>query len=264
MVSLGGKIAVVTGAGSGIGKAIALRFAREGAKVFVNDVVEERVSEVLELCWGLGLKAAPAVADVTRIDDVERLVAYVIGEAGRVDILVNNAGASFGDDILKLTPEDWDRNLRLVLTSVFYCCRAVLPIMLKQRSGVIINISSVNGLTGFGEEAYSAGKAGVNNLTLNLAVRYGPAGIRVNAICPGTVRTPIWSERVARDPEIFERLAEWYPLRRVGEPDDVAAAAAFLASDEASWITGVILPVDGGLMAGNLVFGRLLQAEGLG
>src|SRR6185503_16431133 len=131
-----------------------------------------------------------------------------------------------------------DRVLAVVLKSVFLCSRAVLPSMLEQGRGAIVNISSVNGLYGLGEEAYSAAKAGVINLSQNLAIRYAGRGVRVNVICPGTVRTPIWQARVDRSPGIFERLTEWYPVGRVGEPEDIAAAAVFLASDEASFVNG--------------------------
>jgi meso-butanediol dehydrogenase / (S,S)-butanediol dehydrogenase / diacetyl reductase len=120
-------------------------------------------------------------------------------------------------------------------------------------------IAPVNGLTGLGEEPYSAAKAGLINLTQNLAIKYGPYGVRANVICPGTVRTPIWGERLAQDPQIFERLARWYPLGRVGETDDIAKAALFLASDDASWITGTTLTVDGGLMAGSYRMAQELQ-----
>jgi NAD(P)-dependent dehydrogenase (short-subunit alcohol dehydrogenase family) len=133
--------------------------------------------------------------------------------------------------------------------------------MLARRRGAILNIASVNGLTGIGEEAYSAAKAGMVNLTQNLAVRYGDQGIRVNCVAPGTIRTPIWGERVARDPQVFEKLAAWYPLGRVGEPEDVANAALFLCSDEAAWITGVTLPVDGGLLAGSYRMSRDLGGD---
>jgi NAD(P)-dependent dehydrogenase (short-subunit alcohol dehydrogenase family) len=144
----------------------------------------------------------------------------------------------------------WDLNVDVVLKGAFFCAQAALPGMLERRRGVILNVASVNGLTGIGEEAYSAAKAGMVNLTQNLAVRYGNRGVRVVCIAPGTIRTPIWDERVARDPQVFDKLAAWYPLGRVGEPEDVASAALFLCSDEASWITGVTLPVDGGLLAG--------------
>ena len=179
---------------------------------------------------------------------------------GRIDILVNNAGASQGDDILTFDEATWDWNLAVVLKSVYLCSRAVLPQMIERRSGAIVNISSVNGIVGLGEEAYSAAKAGMNVLTKNMAVKYGRFGIRVNAICPGTIRTPIWGPRLEKDPLIFEKLAKWYPLGRVGEPEDIANAALFLASDEASWITGTILIVDGGLLAGS--YRMTLELEG--
>jgi meso-butanediol dehydrogenase / (S,S)-butanediol dehydrogenase / diacetyl reductase len=128
----------------------------------------------------------------------------------------------------------------------------VLPDMTENRSGVILNISSVNALAYFGNEAYSAAKAGILSLTRSLAVRYGPLGVRVNAIAPGTLKTPAWEQRRQKDPDVFERVARWYPLGRIGDPQDVAGAALFLASDEAAWISGVVLPVDGGLTAGNM------------
>jgi meso-butanediol dehydrogenase / (S,S)-butanediol dehydrogenase / diacetyl reductase len=149
----------------------------------------------------------------------------------------------------------------VVLKSVFVCSRAVLPRMLDQRRGVIVNISSVNALTGLGEEAYSAAKAGVVSLTQNIAVRYGQQGVRANVICPGTIRTPIWRERLKNTPDVFERLAHWYPLGRVGEPEDIAGAALFLASDEAAFITGAVLTIDGGLTAGMQRMARELQGE---
>jgi NAD(P)-dependent dehydrogenase (short-subunit alcohol dehydrogenase family) len=127
----------------------------------------------------------------------------------------------------------------------------VLPTMIGQKNGAIVNIASVNGLTGLGEEAYSAAKAGVINLTQNMALKYGRYHVRANVICPGTIQTPIWQAHLEKDPHIFERLTPWYPLGRVGQPEDIARAALFLASDEAAWITGVALPVDGGLMAGS-------------
>jgi NAD(P)-dependent dehydrogenase (short-subunit alcohol dehydrogenase family) len=134
--------------------------------------------------------------------------------------------------------------------------------MIALGGGAIVNIASVNGLTGLGEEAYSAAKAGVINLTQNMALKYGRHGVRVNVICPGTIRTPIWEPILQKDPAVFERLARWYPLGRVGAPEDVAKAALFLASDDAAWITGATLVVDGGLMAGNFRMGQELLGEG--
>ena len=147
-----------------------------------------------------------------------------------------------------------------MLKSVFLCSKALLPQMIARRRGAIVNISSVNALSALGEEGYSAAKAGMISLTQNLAVKYGQFGVRANCICPGTVRTPIWRARVERDPRIFERLAKWYPLGRVGEPEDIAHAALFLASDEAAWVTGATLVVDGGLLAGNYRMTRELEA----
>jgi NAD(P)-dependent dehydrogenase (short-subunit alcohol dehydrogenase family) len=161
--------------------------------------------------------------------------------------------------LTKIDPETWDRTLAVVLRGPYLCCRAVLPGMIARRRGVILNIASVNGLTGLGEEPYSAAKAGLINLTQNLAVKHGPDGIRANAIAPGTVRTPIWNARLAERPAVFDELAAWYPLGRVGEPADIAAAALFLASDDAAWITGVTLPVDGGLLAGSHRMARELS-----
>ncbi len=167
-----------------------------------------------------------------------------------------------GDDIRAIDEATWDWNFAVVLKSAFLCCKAVVPEMMAQGSGAIVNISSVNGLTGLGEEAYGAAKAGMANLTQNLAVKYGRYGVRANCICPGTIRTPAWEARLTRDPQVFERLTKWYPLGRIGEPADIANAALFLASDEASWLTGAIIPVDGGLMAGNAQMNRELVAGG--
>jgi NAD(P)-dependent dehydrogenase (short-subunit alcohol dehydrogenase family) len=163
--------------------------------------------------------------------------------------------------VLEIDEATWDRDVAVVLKSVFLCSQAVLPSMIERKRGVIVNISSVNALTALGNEAYSAAKAGMINLTQGIAVRYGAHGIRCNAIAPGTVRTPIWQERIDRDPVVFQRLVKWYPLGRVGEPEDIANATMFLASDEASWITGAVLPVDGGLLAGNYRMTRELLAE---
>jgi meso-butanediol dehydrogenase/(S,S)-butanediol dehydrogenase/diacetyl reductase len=163
--------------------------------------------------------------------------------------------------VLKIDDATWDRDVAVVLKSVFLCSRAVLPSMMDRHSGSIVNIASVNGISALGNEAYSAAKAGVINLTQGIAVRYGAHGVRCNAIAPGTIRTPIWQERIGRDPAVFQRLVKWYPLGRVGEPDDVANATMFLASDEASWITGIVLRVDGGLLAGSSRMTRELLAE---
>jgi meso-butanediol dehydrogenase/(S,S)-butanediol dehydrogenase/diacetyl reductase len=252
MTRLDGRTALVTGGGSGIGRAICRRFASDGASVVVADLVGERAEEVAAEVGGRAVQA-----DVTAAADVERMAA----EAGRADVLVNNAGGGMADDLLEIDEDEWDADVELNLKSAYLCSKAVLPGMIERGSGVIVNIVSVNGLAFFANEPYSAAKAGLISLTRSMATRYGRHGVRAVAIAPGTIRTPIWQERVDKEPAIFERLVRWYPLRRVGEPEDVAAAAAFLASDDAGWITGEVLRVDGGLLSGNERMSRELVAN---
>ena len=244
-------VALVTGGGSGIGRAIAERFAAEGARVVVADRNGDGAAETVDRIAAAGGEALAVTTDVTDGAAVAALAEAAESRFGRVDVLVNNAGFAVGDDILTMDEATWARNLDVNLTGVYRCCRVILPGMLDRGRGAIVNVSSVNGLTGLGEEGYAAAKAGLINLTQNLALKVGPQGVRVNALAPGTIRTPIWNDRLAADPAVFDRLVPWYPLGRIGEPDDVASAALFLASAEAAWITGVVLPVDGGLLAGR-------------
>ena len=252
------RVVVVTGSGSGIGRVMAQKFAAEGAKVAVIDWKGDKAEEV---AVEIGGTAHAFRADVSKGAEVKTMVKEVASRLGPVDVLVNNAAIADGDDILKIDEPTWERDVSVVLKSVFLCSQAVLPSMIDRRGGVIVNITSVNGLSALGNEAYSAAKAGVINLTQGIAVRYGHHGIRCNAIAPGTIRTPIWQERIDRDPVVFERLVKWYPLGRVGEPEDIANAAMFLASDDAGWITGTVLTVDGGLLAGNYRMTRELLTE---
>lgn len=254
-------VAVITGGGSGIGRATAELFAREGSRVVVADLIDERAEEVAGTINGSGGEALAVTADVATVEGVHLLFARAEEVFGQVDVLVNNAGASFGNDLRTIDDDVWDRNLAVVLKSAFLCTKAALPGMIAKGKGTIVNIASVNGLTGLGEEAYSAAKAGMVNLTQNTAIRYGQYGVRANCVAPGTVETPIWSERVAVNPGVFQELAAWYPLGRVGQPADVANAVLFLVSDAASWITGAVLPVDGGLTAGIFRMARDLSAD---
>ncbi len=252
-------VAIVTGGGSGIGRAIAWRFAAEGSRVAIADRDGAKGEETARLIGDAGGEALAVATDVTDPAAVAHLLARTIEAFGAPTVLVNNAGASRGNDLREIEPEVWDFNLGVVLKSAFLCSKAVLPGMIETGKGAIVNIASVNGLYGIGEEAYSAAKAGMINLTQNMAVRYGQYGVRANVLCPGSIRTPIWQAKVEEIPTIFDDLAKWYPLGRVGEVEDVANAALFLASDEAAWITGAVLPVDGGLTAGSYAMSRALE-----
>ena len=247
-----GRVAIITGSGSGLGRVLAHRFAGEGAAVVVADVVGQRATEVVDEISEAGGKSLAQTVDVTDAADVEAMVGAARESFGSVQILVNNAAKATDADFTDVSEETWDDDVAVTLKGPFLCSQAVLAGMVQNESGVILNISSVNALAYFGNEAYSAAKAGILSLTRSLAVRYGPYGVRVNAIVPGTLRTPAWEQRQQKDPEVFERIAKWYPLGRIGEPEDVARAALFLASDEAAWISGAALPVDGGLTAGNM------------
>jgi meso-butanediol dehydrogenase / (S,S)-butanediol dehydrogenase / diacetyl reductase len=258
---LSGRTAVVTGGGRGIGRVISHRFAAEGAAVVVADIAAERADEVAREIGDAGGSAIATHTDVTAAADVAAMRASAEDAFGGVDVLVNNAAVDGGDDLLLIDEATWDRDITVCLKSVFLCSKELLPGMIERRRGVIVNIASVNGLAYFANEGYSAAKAGMISLTKSIAARYGRHGIRCVAIAPGTIRTPIWQEKIDKEPEVFERLTRWYPLRRVGEPEDVASAALFLASDEASWITGTVVGVDGGLLAGNERMARELLAD---
>ncbi len=258
---LNGEIALVTGGGSGIGAGIAHCFAAAGARVAIADRAGDLAAATAAAIVAEGGQALAMTTDVTSDVAVANAVERTTAELGPVSILVNNAGFSLGADITTMSLDQWNANFAVVTGGAFLCSRAVLPAMIEAKRGVILNISSVNGMFGIGEEAYSAAKAGLLNLTQNLAIRYGPHGIRANAISPGTIRTPIWNERLAEDPGVLDGLVAWYPLGRVGEVEDITAAALFLCSPAAAWITGVNLPVDGGLTAGSF---RMLENLGGG
>ena len=248
---LNNKIAIVTGAGRGIGKAVALRFAEEGAKVVVDDVNDANGAETVAAISDTGGDATFVNADVSSTADAERLIAKTVNTYGTVDILVNNAICSTAD----VLNNNWETNLAVALRGTSHCSDAVIPVMQQAGGGSIVNIASVNGLIGLqGIHAYSAAKGGVIALTRSMAVAYGKDNIRINCICPGTIQTEVWEPMLERNPQILDEITPWYPLGRIGQPIDIANAALFLASDEAGFATGAVFVIDGGLTAGNHQF----------
>jgi NAD(P)-dependent dehydrogenase (short-subunit alcohol dehydrogenase family) len=244
------KVALITGGGSGMGRASCRLFAREGARVAVVDRVAEAGEETVALIRDDGGEAVFVEADVADAVAVERMVATTVETYGRLDILFNNAGVEGPSvNLLDYGEDDWARVIAVNLTAVYRAMRAAIPQMISQGGGVILSTASVAGLVGLARSSgYSAAKAGVIGLTRTVALEYGPKGIRANCICPGFVATPMLDRVLAgRDESVLHRVA---PLRRVGTADDIARAALYLASDESSYVTGVPFPVDGGFAAG--------------
>lgn len=252
------RVLVVTGGGSGIGAVLAQQAAVDGYLVVIADIDGAAAETVAAGIPG----AVPLTVDVSSRDQVQQAVQRVERQLGPVQVLVNNAGVASDVPFDALPEQLWHRDIAVSLDAAFFTIAAVLPGMIAAGGGSIVNVASVNGLTYVGNEAYSAAKAGLISLTKSIAVRYGPRGVRCNAVAPGTIATPIWEERRQRDPQVMDRAAKWYPLGRIGRPADVAAAVLFLASDAASWITGVTLPVDGGLLAGRLQMADEIAAGG--
>jgi len=259
-MTFAGKIVAVTGAAGGIGQALCRHFGAAGARIAAIDRSAGVVDFVAALS-GDGVVAHAAVADIGDADAVARAFVDLTQALGPTDILINNAGGSRHRTLAKTDPAGWRNDVSGNLNGAYHCAHAVLPDMRGRRSGVIVNIGSVNGLAALGDPAYSAAKAGMISLTRSLAQEYGRYNIRVNIVLPGTVRTPIWSERVKKDPNVLKTLERWYPLGRIVEPADIVNAVAFLASDLANAITGVALPVDCGLNSGNIVMARELTLE---
>ncbi len=254
---LQGKVAIVTGAASGIGRATAVLFGQEGARVMCADLNGEGAKATAEAIAAQGGEAAWTQADVAREEDVQRMVQETVRRFGRLDILFNNAGVEMMGPVTEVPQERWDWLLDINLKGVYLGCKHAIPEMLKVGGGAIINNASGAGLMGIaGLSAYCASKGGVVLLTKSLAVEWAAQGIRINAVCPGVIRTPMVERAFnmrSGSPEAEEtwrRLGELHPIGRVGQPEEVARAVLFLASDEASFITGVALPVDGGWSAG--------------
>ncbi len=256
------RVIAITGAAGGIGQELCRYFAEQGASIAALD----RAESVLQLADALraaGHKIEAAIVDIVDADAVRPAFEQLSARLGAVDILINNAGLSRNPSLDRTSPQGFHDDVDANLNGAFNCTHAVLPEMKARRWGSIVNVGSVNGLHSFGDAAYSAGKAGLISLTKATAMEFGRYNIRANIVCPGTVRTPLWNERMSRNPEVLTQLAKWYPLGRIVEPIEVMRAVAFLASDAASAITGVVLPVDCGLMAGNIVMARELTLENL-
>jgi NAD(P)-dependent dehydrogenase (short-subunit alcohol dehydrogenase family) len=246
-----GKNVLISGGGSGIGHAICQRLAAEGANIILIDKDLKGGQSVEQELKLKNTKVLFVQADITSEADVEKVHKEATLFFGNIDVLVNNAGAAFAENYAMTTLENWNQDIALNLTGHYMLTRLFLPDMEAQGKGAITNISSVNGAQSFGNPAYSAAKAGVISFTQTLAIEYGPKGIRANVVLPGTIETPVWQTRKDSRPEVFELVKEWYPVGRVGRPEDIAAAVAFLSADEASFINGASLNVDGGLTAGN-------------
>lgn len=241
------RIALITGGGHGIGRACARRLAGEGATVVLADIDEQAATAASAELSQAGARAVSIACDVTDAGSVRAAVGDAVKHFGGIDVLVNTAGG----DRASADPDDpddehWATMLDFNLIAVARCIRAALPHLLgSEPGGTVVTIGSVNGLVAARSEPYSAAKAGLQSLTINLATRYAARGVRFNLIAPATIRTRVWDDQ----PEELQRMSALYPLGRIGTPDDVAAAVAFLASDDAAWITGITLPVDGGLLA---------------
>lgn len=252
-MKLNQKVAIVTGAGSGIGRATALLFAREGARVIVADVVESAGRETVAQIEAGGGEAVFVRVDVSQAAEVENMVRVAVDRFGGLDVLFNNAGLTIPAMVTETSEEVWDKSIDVNLKGVMLGCKYAIPEMLKRGGGAIINTASMLGLVASPRQApYSAAKGGVVLLTKQVAIDYAHANIRVNCICPSEVNTPMHRKFIEEtpDPEATRRrLLERIPLNRVAEPEELASVALFLASADSSYITGVALPVDGGLTA---------------
>ena len=251
MGSFDGKVALVTGAAGGIGRESALAFARKGAKVVVSDVTVDGGEETVQMIKDMGGEAIFVKADVSKQAEVQALVDKAVETYGRLDFAHNNAGIEGAPaPCADCTLENWDKTIAINLTGVFYCCQAEVRQMLKQGGGAIVNTASVAGLVGFaGIPAYTASKHGVNGLTKQIALDYAKAGIRVNSVCPGIIHTAMIDRFTGGDPAALEAMTASEPIGRLGKPSEVADAVVYLCSDEASFVTGINMPVDGAFVA---------------
>jgi meso-butanediol dehydrogenase/(S,S)-butanediol dehydrogenase/diacetyl reductase len=248
MRKLDGKIAIVTGAAAGIGEATSRLFALHGAIVVCVDRDQVGLERVCEAIRGNGGAAHAFTADVSRSGDICRTVERTLELYGRIDILFNNAGIVVGGKIHTMDEDEWERTFDVNVKSVFLFSRAVLPIFLHQHDGAILNTSSATALRSVADRAaYNASKSAVLALTRSMAIDYASDGIRVNCLCPGTVNTPSLQQRLGNSPDVWEKFIARQPLRRLGIPEEIALAALYLVSEDASFITGTALQIDGGM-----------------
>ena len=245
------KIALVTGGGSGIGRATALTFAREGAKVVVADIVVTGGEETVQLIHAAGGESIFVKADMANASDIEAMVQKVVATYGRLDCAHNNAGIEGATGrTADYSEAEWDRVIRINLTAVWLCMKYEIPQMLKQGGGAIVNTASDAGLLGVPQmPAYVASKHGVVGLTKTAALEYAKSGIRVNAVCPGVIHTPMVERITGQRPGRAERMTAAEPVGRMGKPEEIAAAVVWLCSDAASFVTGLPMAVDGGIAA---------------
>ncbi|MEH7382857.1 3-oxoacyl-ACP reductase FabG [Bacillus sp. JJ1533] len=244
-MKLDGKVALITGGANGIGKITAKKFLEEGAKVIISDVNEQAGNKTIDELTKYG-EVSFCRADVSNSEEVNSMVQEVVNTYKKIDILINNAGITIDGFLTKMETEDWEKVIGVNLTGVFQCTKAVAPYMMEQNSGVILNASSVVGIYGnVGQTNYAATKSGVIGMTKSWSKEFGPKGIRVNAVAPGFIVTDMTSKMPQK---ILDMMKDKTPLRKLGKPEDIASAYLFLASDEASFINGTILSVDGGLV----------------
>jgi NAD(P)-dependent dehydrogenase (short-subunit alcohol dehydrogenase family) len=250
---LKGKVAIVTGARRGMGRTHALKLAEQGCKVVVSDISEEDCQKVVDEIKEKGGEAIAVKCDVTKKEEIDEMIKRTIEEFGKIDILVNNAGIAQFKPFLELTEEEWDRTLDINLKGYFLCAQACAKKMVEQKSGVIINIASVAmGQVGVGFPNlvhYCASKGGIVGMTEAMALELAPFGIRVNAISPGVIETPM-IDPIKKDPNQEKAVLARVPLRRVGKPEEVSNLVVFLASDASSYMTGADVVIDGGWLAG--------------
>ncbi len=246
---------IITGSAKGIGEALTAHFARLGMQVFAIDRDEkagqksaERINNTLTECDG---RVRFVCLDVTSAAEVAKVFSRLPAENSGITRFINNVGETRAETYAALDPTQWQTEMNLNMNSAYYCCHALMPAFIK-RAGVMLFIGSVNGFRYYGNPAYSAAKAALHNMVFSLAAEYGRHGLRINAICPGSVKTVAWEQRLAKRPQLMQTLRKYYPLGRLVCPQDIADAAEFLLSDKAAAISGVLLPVDCGLSVGNI------------